>query len=169
MAKYNYKWASDVIGGKPVYAPANKIVINGQIILNPHDVHYRIAGYLPVVDNPPTTPAPEGYHWEPASWAKELLQIARVYQLVVNPPPAPRKFSKLKLYAALVEAGHWEHLEYWLKEQTIAGVNGYTAFSLAQDLSDDHPLFSSLYAAAKAALGVTDEEAERILEAAREA
>lgn len=168
MSSINKKWASGLKDGKPIYAPADKLVINGQIIFNPQDVHYRIAGYLPVVDKAPTDPAPEGYHWQDVSWAKELLQIVRVYELVVNPPPAPRKFSKLKLYAALTEVGHWEHFEFWLKEQTVAGVNGYTAFSLAQELSDDHPLFAPLYAAAKVALGISDEEAEQILEAARE-
>lgn len=168
MAKVTYKWASDVVNGKPVYAPADRLTVNGRVVLSPKDVHYRIAGYLPVIDKAPTTPAAEGYHWEATSWVKEINIIARVYTEVVNPPPAPRKFSKLKLYAALAEAGHWEHFEFWLKEQTIAGVNGYTAFSLAQELSDDHPLFAPLYAAAKTAIGVSDEEAERILEAARE-
>lgn len=168
MAKTNYNWASDVIDGKPVYAPADRLIVNGQVVLNPKEVHYRIAGYLPVVDNPPTEPAPEGYHWDPTSWTKEIDRIARVYTEVIDPPPAPRKYSKLKLYSALVAFARWETFEGWLRAQTIEGVNGYTAFSLAQDLSDDHPLFASLYAAAKSALSLTDEEAEMILNAARE-
>ena len=153
--------------GRLDYAPVT-LNDNGRYIVAPTHADYVRLGYLPVEDKPPTEPAAEGYHWEATSWRQEFDKITRVYTEVINPPPAPRKFSKLKLYAALAEAGHWQHFEFWLKEQTIAGVNGYTAFSLAQELSDDHPLFASLYAAAKTAIGVSDEEAERILEAARE-
>lgn len=169
MAKYNYKWASDVVDGKPVYAPADKLVVHGKTVLNPKDVHYRIAGFLPVVDEAPAVPAPDGYHWEPRYWRAETIRVARVYEAVQDPPPPANKYSKLKLYAALVNAGLWDAFEGWLRGQTIEGVNGYTAFSLAQDLSDDHPLFMPLYSAAKTAIGVSDEEAERILDAAREA
>lgn len=169
MSKINKKWARGLgTDGLPVYAPAGAIEVNGRLVINPLDVHYRIAGYMPVVDVAPAEPAPVGYHWAPAKWEIQVLQIVRLYVAVKDPPPMPRKFSKLKLYAALTEAGHWEHFEHWLKEQTIAGVNGYTAFSLAQELSDDHPLFAPLYAAVKVALGISDEDAEQILEAAQE-
>lgn len=76
---------------------------------------------------------------------------------------APRTFSKLKLYAALSKAGLWDALVTWLQAQTYDGVNAYTAFTLAQELRDDHPLFNSWFAAAKAALGVSDADAEAIL------
>ena len=50
----------------------------------------------------------------------------------------------------------------------MEGLDAYTAFLLAQDISDDHPLFAPLYAAAKATLGVDDATAEAILAAAEE-
>lgn len=78
----------------------------------------------------------------------------------------PRMFSKLKLYAALARAGLWDGLKAWLESQTVDGVNAYVAFSLAQELRDDHPLFAAWYSAAKAQLGVTDAQAEEILQAA---
>lgn len=81
------------------------------------------------------------------------------------PPPPPRIFSKLKLYAALTQAGLWDALVAWLQSQTYEGINAYTAFTLAQDLTDDHPLFSQWLAAAKTALSVSDEQAEAILAA----
>ena len=43
-------------------------------------------------------------------------------------------------------------------------MNAYTAFSIANDLTDDHPLFESLFEDAKKALNVSDENAEAILD-----
>lgn len=80
----------------------------------------------------------------------------------------PRRFSKLKLYAALAQAGLWDPLVAWLNSQTFEGINAYTAFTLAQDLAEDNPLFDQWLAAAKTALGVSDADAEAILAAAAE-
>jgi hypothetical protein len=33
-------------------------------VYNPKGVHYRIAGYLPVVETPPSDPPPVGSHWK---------------------------------------------------------------------------------------------------------
>lgn len=82
------------------------------------------------------------------------------------PKPPPRTFSKLRLYAALSAAGLWDAFEAWLRTQTVGGVNAWTAFSLAQDLNDGHPLFGPLVESAKTALGVDDATAEAILAAA---
>ncbi len=87
---------------------------------------------------------------------------------VATSGPKPRRFSKLKLYAALTAAGLWDGLETWLKAQTFEGVNAYTAFMLAQVVSDGHPMFRQWYAAVKTALGVSDGDAEAILAAAVE-
>ena len=72
-----------------------------------------------------------------------------------------RTFSKLKLYGALVQANLWDALVGWLQNQTVHGMNAYTAFTLAQDLSDDHPLFQSWYEQIKKDLGISDEDADR--------
>ena len=153
--------------GRIEYAPST-LCIRGRYIMTPTAEDYIFCKWSPVVDTPPTTPAPEGYHWAATGWEVVYDTIKRVYTAVVNPPPMPRKFSKLKLYAALTTAGLWDGLENWLKTQTVEGVNAYTAFSLAQDLSDGHPLFAQYYAAAKSVLGVTDEQAEAILAASLE-
>ena len=72
-------------------------------------------------------------------------------------------YSRMKLYVAVARAGLWDTLEAWLKSQDVEGVNAYRAFVLANDLNDGHPLFQQWFAAAKAALGVTDEQADAIL------
>lgn len=74
-----------------------------------------------------------------------------------------RTYSKLRLYAALSKEGLWEPLMAWLATQEVEGMNARTAFDLAQVLSDAHPLFAPMLAAAKTALGVTEDEAEAIL------
>ena len=62
----------------------------------------------------------------------------------------------------------WERFEAWLKTQTINGRNGWTAFSLAQNIADDHPLFGPIFSAAKEALDMDDATAEAMLAAAEE-
>lgn len=156
-----------LIDGRIEYAPST-LCKRGEYNMMPSALDYYTFGWLPVVDEKPTTPPREGYHWSPAGWIQDIGTIRRKYVEVENPPAPPRKFSKLKLYGALTEAGLWDALESWLKTQTVEGVNAYTAFSLAQDLSDAHPLFSQYYAAAKSVLGVTDEQAEAILAASEE-
>lgn len=81
---------------------------------------------------------------------------------------APRTFSQLGLYVALATRGLWDRLKTWLEGQTVNGVNAYVAFDKARDLREDHPLFQQWFAEAKAALGLTDEQAEAILSESEE-
>ena len=75
----------------------------------------------------------------------------------------PTRYSKLKLYAILAQAGYWDPLKAWLESQTINGVNAWMAFTMAQDLRTDHPLFIHYFTAAKQVLGVDDATADAIL------
>ena len=75
----------------------------------------------------------------------------------------PKRYSKLRLYAVLTKAGLWERLMEWLVGQTVEGMNAKTSFDLANELSDDHPLFAPMLEAAKSALGVTNEQVKAIL------
>lgn len=75
----------------------------------------------------------------------------------------PRTFSKLKLYAVLSAANLWDALKAWLEAQTYEGMNAWEAFSLAQELTEDHPMFTEWFSAAKTALGVDDATAEELL------
>ena len=77
---------------------------------------------------------------------------------------APRTFSQLKLYVALATRGLWNSLKSWLEAQNLNGVNAYVAFDKAKELREDHPLFQQWFTAAKSALGISDAEAEAILD-----
>lgn len=155
----NRKWASGIgADGNPVYAQKDAIVIDGRTVLGPKDKHYEAAGYLPVVDEPPSEPAPEGYHYEARGYAEDESRIWRVYEAVVNPPPAPRVFSKLKCVAALMEAGVWHEVKNY-----IEGAGLYDLYLAAQDFREDNPYFVSGKAQLMASLGWTEEQAEAIL------
>lgn len=78
----------------------------------------------------------------------------------------PKRYSKLRLYAALAQAGLWDALVAWLEAQTVDGVNAWVAFQLAQDLTSDNELFSTWLSAAQSALGVDDATVAAILAAA---
>lgn len=78
---------------------------------------------------------------------------------------ASRRFSRLSLYAALVRLGKWDALETWLKGKTVDGMNAYTAFMLANELSDSHPMFNALLEEAKTVLGVDDATVAAVLSA----
>ena len=148
-----------------IYA-ANGGVYNGRLYPTFPDAVQRALGNLPAApDTPPKDPAPEGYHYETRNFAVEGGEIRRQYVAVQDPPPPPLTFSKLKLFAALSQAGLWDALKAWLAAQSFEGMNAWDAFTLANELTEDHPMFNQWFAAAKTALGVTDEQAEAILAA----
>lgn len=97
-------------------------------------------------------------------------RIYRVYEKRVIVPP-PRKFSKLKIYGAIIGlpdangASAWERVKAWLEAKEIGGVNGWTAFQLAQEISEDHPLFTPLAEEARQLLGLTPTQFDALLNA----
>lgn len=82
-------------------------------------------------------------------------------------PPRKRtvNYSKLKIYGALSSIGKWDAFEEWLKSEELAGMNAWTAFSLAQELSADDERFDHYCQRACEALGITEEQKTALLEA----
>lgn len=158
---------------KRLHIAPNYATIDGAAVINPTREQYAQMtppAYPLGTSTPPEPPEgkyafPDGFVAVDTPDGKEWLQKWRYEDA---PPPPPRTFSKLKLYAAIAQAGLWDPLVAWLNTQTFEGINAYTAFMLAQDLVEDHPMFEQWLAAAKAALSVTDEQAEAILSAAAE-
>ena len=146
----------------PEFGP-DALVLDGRTILAPKTAHYARAGYLPLSPDYPVDP-PQGKHYQRTD--KIELNGADGYRwtyTLVDDPPPPRTFSKLKLYAVLSAANLWDALKAWLEAQTCEGMNAWMAFSLAQELTEDHPMFAKWYSAAKTALGVDDATAEELL------
>ena len=159
----NKRYCRPTNGGRSLeYAP----VILPPSPHEPKEADYLAHGwYRNETNNPPTPPEGKMVESKLYAIAKDGVRVVSVYEYA-DIPPRIRTFSKLRLYAALAQAGMWDALKAWLEGQTIDGVNAYTAFSLAQELTDAHPLFAQWYAAAKVALDVDDETAEAILSAA---
>lgn len=144
------------------------IAVDGRMVLHPSPAQAAALGAYPRNDDAPALTPHEGKTAVEDGWEVRDGEWVRTYRYEDAPPPPPRVFSKLRLYGALAEAGLWERFEAWLKTQTISGRNGWTAFSLAQNITDDHPLFGPIFSAAKEALGMDDATAEAMLAAAEE-
>lgn len=151
------------------YAPSALVidgVYTGEALLTTND--YWNAAWRSLVDVPQQT---DSNHYAVAvGWAnREAHWLDRVYEVRENPPPPPRKFSKLKIYGAIISlpdangTSAWEKVKAWLEAKTISGVNGWMAFQLAQEISEDHPLFAVLADEARQLLGLTQEQFDALL------
>lgn len=115
-----------------------------------------------------TTPAPDtqdGYHAEPryAYDSDETpTRIVQSWEVVQDPPPPPRVFSKLRLVAALMDAGYWTQVKAFIEAQGLMDL-----YLAAQTFREDDPHFAPALAALKSQLAVTDEDVEKILSAAQ--
>ena len=106
------------------------------------------------VTNLVTTYRQSGVEWTVTNAVKNFTGVLAV-----------KKYSRLKVYVACVQLGLWEKLEVWLKTQNVNGVNAYTAFMLANELTADNELFIPMMQAAKTALGVDDATIKAVLAA----
>lgn len=141
--------------------PAPRAVrIGGAVVCNPTDAQYEQAGYKRVVDERPSQPAPNGYHYEAQGWAELGGVIQRVYAAIQDPAPPPRTFSKLRIVAALTTAGVWDAVKQLLIERSL-----YDLFLAAQDFREDNEFFEQGRTALQTALGWTDEQVEAVLAA----
>ena len=160
-------------GGAIEYA-LDTLTIEGRKVYNPKAVHYRIAGYLPVDTSAPSEPAPEGYHYEPRGWemfdddrSPVARHIRRVWELVANPPPPPRRWTRLSIKTALATAGMLDAAKAFLSASEIA--TGYTAWEALTDcdyIEEGYPnaeAWNALLDGAAVALGKTREEIDAFL------
>lgn len=106
------------------------------------------------VTNLVTTYRQSGVEWSVTNAVKNFTGVLAV-----------KRYSRLRVYVACVRLGLWDKLESWLKTQTVDGVNAYTAFMLATELTADNELFIPMLNAAAAALGVDDATIQAVLSA----
>ena len=162
-------------GGAIEYGP-DTLTIEGRTVYNPKSVHYRIAGYLPVDTAAPSEPAPEGYHYEPRGWeifdddrSPVARHIRRVWEIVGNPPPPPRRWTRLSIKTALAKAGMLDAAKAFLSATEIA--TGYTAWEALTDCDYIEEGFggaekwNALLDGAAVALGKTRAEIDAFLDA----
>ncbi len=154
----------------PEFAP-DVLEINGRKVYNPKAVHCKIAGYLPLSPDWPVDPAPDGQHWERTDKIEPDGDDGYkwVYVLVDNPPPPPRRWTRLSIKTALATAGMLDAARQFLSASEIA--MGYTAWEALTDcdyIEEGYPdaeKWSALLDGAANALGKTREEIDAFLAA----
>lgn len=124
---------------------------------NPSAARHLAHGYKLVrPDAPP--PAEEGRYVRPTGYDEDATKIWRVYEQVPLPPPPPRVFSKLKVVAALTEAGVWAQVKAWIESKGL-----YDLYLAAQEFAEGNEYFAQGLAALKPVVGWTDERVEALL------
>lgn len=161
--KTNENFGKLDLSGDIEYAPA-AFNTAGHDYLHPTSADYAAAGFMPVVDEYPETPPPEGCIWERDGWELNGGSIKRRWKAVEDPyiptpfPPAVRRFSKLKVVAALMEAGVWDTVKEWINDSGM-----YDLFAAAQDFADDNPYFTAALTELEDMLGWDDQRVEALL------
>jgi hypothetical protein len=150
----------------PEFAP-DVLEINGRKVYNPKAVHCKIAGYLPLSPDWPVDP-PEGKHYERTDKIERDGDGYKwVYRLVDNPPPPPRRWTRLSIKTALAQAEMLDAARQFLSSSEIA--TGYTAWEALTDCDYIEEGFggaekwNALLDGAAAALGKTRSEIDAFL------
>ena len=165
MANINRNFGK-LIEGAITYAPS-VLIIGSRTILNPNADSYAFAGYLPVDTATPSDPPREGYHWTPDDWEERDGAIRRVWREEANPPPPPRRWTRLSIKTALATAGMLDAARQFLSASEIA--TGYTAWEALTDCDYIEEGFggaeawNALIDGAAVALGKTREEIDAFL------
>lgn len=173
MANINRNFGRLDEQGALTYAPRS-LVIDGREIWNPRAETYAQAGYLPVDSASPSDPAPEGYHYEPRGW--EVFDddrspvprcIRRVWEIVANPPPPPRRWSRLAIETALAQADALDVMDAYLSKVVIVGkLTAARAFSRCDYIEEGYPTaeaWDALLDGAAQELGKTREDIDAFL------
>lgn len=189
MTKYDRNYCKSDENGKPLYCPLPLAVV-----IHHHDEgddpetgeHWErdwderrtevfptaedkaLMGYLPLHDEYPSEPAPEGKHWQrQATIEAAEVGYKWVYVLVDNPPPPPRRWTRLSIKTALAQAGMLDAAKAFLSASEIA--TGYTAWEALTDcdyIEEGYPdaeKWNALLDGAAVALGKTREEIDAFL------
>ena len=168
MAKVNQNYCKSDADMKPVYAPT-AFRYNGKDYWHPEKEDFALVGYLPLSPEWPVDP-PEGKHYERTDKIERDGDGYKwVYVLVDNPPPPPRRWTRLSIKTALAQAGILDAARAFLLD---AEINiGYTAWEALTDCNyveegyPDAESWSALLDGAAVALGKTREEIDAFLDA----
>lgn len=115
-----------------------------------------IGAYIRADD--PAPGAPDGMVAVADGWEVRDGAWHRTWTFKPAPEPEPRTFSKLKIVAALKEAGVWEEVKRLVESSGL-----YDYFLAAQDLREDNEEFQKGKTALAGTLGWTDDDVEALL------
>ena len=174
MANINRNFGK-LTGGELTYAPRS-LIIDGREIWNPRAETYAQAGYLPIVDAAPSEPPREGYHYTPDGWevhhAYDIADedcIRRVWEIVPNPPPPPRRWTRLDILTALGESDMFDAAFAYLNSIEVKPhITAWLGLNTANYIEEGYPnaeAWSALLDGAAQALGKTRAEIDAFLDA----
>ena len=189
MTKYDRNYCKPDENGKPLYCPLPLAVVihhhdegddpetgehgerdwdERRTEVFPTDADKAHMGYLPLSPDYPVDPAPDRQHYERTGEIVRDGDCYRwVYVLVDNPPPPPRRWTRLSIKTALAQAGMLDAARAFLSATEIA--TGYTAWEALTDCDYIEEGFggaeawSVLLDGAAVALGKTREEIDAFL------
>ncbi len=136
----------------------------GCIIIHPNAEGYATADdgpWHPIVDEPPTTPPREGWHWERTRPVEEGGEIRWQYAEVADPPPPPRTFRKSWLAQWIYAHGKWPRFVAFLDSPDAQGIT--FLWSVCTEFDEDNPAWPGAVIAIKEALNLTDADADAML------
>lgn len=145
------------------YAP-DAVRSGGRIIIHPNAEGYATAAdgpWLPIIDEPPTTPPQAGYHWEARGWAEDEGRIVRQYAEAADPPPPPRTFRRSWLAQWIRGAGKWGAFAAFLADPAAEEL--VFLWQYCTEFDEDNASWPAALAAIKTALELTDAEADDML------
>jgi len=146
-------------------APSVLVFPGGVMVVRPLAADYLAAGYKPVVDVPPETD--EAHYAAPTGWRDLPDHIEREYEVRENPPPRPRRWTRLSIKTALANAEMLAAAREFLSASEIA--TGYTAWEALTDcdyIEEGYPTaerWNALLDGAASALGKTRAEIDAFL------
>lgn len=141
--------------------PRHIVTIDGRTIVNPTtDQYASLRDAYPKGEDAPMPEPQEGKIVEYGGYAlgENDHLWHKQWVLVDAPPKQPRTFSKLRIVAALTNAGAWAQVKQYIEQ---AGL--YDLYLAAQDFVEDNEYFAQGKVQLQAALGWTDEQVEKIL------
>ena len=167
MANINRNFGK-LTGGELTYAPRS-LVIDGREIWNPRAETYARAGYLPVAEASPSDPPREGYHWAPDGWEERDGAIRRVWREEANPPPPPRRWTRLDILTALGESDMFDSAFAYLNSIEVKPhITAWLGLNTANYIEEGYPdaeKWNALLDGAANALGKTRAEIDAFLDA----
>ena len=127
-------------------------------------------GYLPLHDEYPSEPAPEGKHWQrQATIEAAEVGYKWVYALVDNPPPPPRRWTRLDILTALGESDMFDAAFAYLNRIEVKPhITAWLGLNTANYIEEGYPnaeKWNALLDGAAVALGKTREEIDAFLDA----
>lgn len=134
---------------------------------NPSAATHLAHGYKPVVDAPPETD--EAHYAAPTGWRDLPDRIKREYEVRENPPPPPRRWTRLSILTALGDRNMLDAAQAFLSGFEVRPkLTGWLALLSCDYIEEGYPdvtKWNALLDGAASALGKTRAEIDAFLAA----